>query len=53
MTKSKEQVIINDLIAALWAILYADQDNHIPNKLHKQARAAIERARKAKARESA
>ena len=33
-----------DLLAALWAILYADQDNHIPADLHRQARAAIAKA---------
>lgn len=26
---------------ALYAILYADQDNHVPDNLHAQARAAL------------
>lgn len=35
----------DELRDALYAILYADQDNHIPNDLHAQAFAALNDAR--------
>jgi hypothetical protein len=34
-----------DLYAALWAILYADQDNQIDDELFQQAKAAINKAK--------
>jgi hypothetical protein len=44
-TEELEQVIAA-LRNALWDILYADQDNYIPDDLHKQAVAALDRERR-------
>jgi hypothetical protein len=34
-----------DLFDALWTILYADQDNQIPDELFQQGKAAIDKAK--------
>lgn len=34
-----------DLYEALWAILYADQENAVPDEIHAKARAALDKAK--------